>query len=63
MGKGTFTNSWNFIVLRGVTREGKILVADPAGYKRSKQQFDIDLIINEARKGAGAGGAFWSIWN
>ena len=63
MSKGTFTNSGHFIVLRGITSEGKILVADPASYKRSKQQFDIDLIINEARKGAGAGGAFWSIWN
>lgn len=62
MSKGTFTNSGHFIVLRGITSEGKILVADPASYKRSKQQFDIDLIINEARKGAGAGGAFWSIW-
>ncbi len=63
MGKGTFTNSGHFIVLRGVTSEGKILVADPASYNRSKQQFDINLIMNEARKGAGAGGAFWSIWN
>ena len=63
MGKGTFTNSGHFIVLRGITSEGKILVADPASYSRSKQQFDIDLIMNEARKGAGAGGAFWSIWN
>ena len=63
MGKGTFTNSGHFIVLRGITSEGKILVADPASYKRSKQQFDIDLIMNETRQGAGAGGAFWSIWN
>ena len=62
MSKGTFTNSGHFIVLRGITSNGKILVADPASYKRSKQQFDIDLIMNEARKGAGAGGAFWSIW-
>ena len=63
MGKGTFTNSGHFIVLRGITSDGKILVADPASYKRSKQQFDIDLIMNEARQGAGVGGAFWSIWN
>ena len=63
MGKGTFTNSGHFIVLRGITSDGKILVADPASYKRSKEQFDIDLIINEVRQGAGAGGAFWSVWN
>ena len=61
MSKEIFTNSGHFIVLRGITSDGKILVADPASYKRSKQQFDIDLIMNEARKGAGVGGAFWNI--
>jgi hypothetical protein len=30
MGKGHFTSSGHFIVLCGVTSEGKILVADPA---------------------------------
>lgn len=63
MSKGHFTNSGHFIVLRGVTSEGKILVADPASHKRSQQEWDLSLIINEARKGAAAGGPFWAIGN
>lgn len=61
MSKGHFTSSGHFIVLRGVTSEGKILVADPASYKRSGQEWDLSLIMDEARKGAAAGGPFWAI--
>jgi hypothetical protein len=61
MGKGHFTSSGHFIVLRGVTADGKILVADPASYKRSEQEWDFNIFINEARKGAAAGGPFWII--
>ena len=53
MAKGHFTNSGHFIVLRGVTAEGKILVADPASRKRSEQEWDLSIILDEARKGAG----------
>ncbi len=63
MSKGHFTTSGHFIVLRGVTSEGKILVADPASHKRSQQEWDLSLIMNEARKGAAAGGPFWTIGN
>ena len=63
MGKGHFTNSGHFIVLRGVTSEGKILVADPASHRRSEQEWDLSLIMDEARKGAGAGGPYWAIGN
>ena len=38
MSKGHFTSSGHFMVLRGVTSEGKILVADPASKKRSEQK-------------------------
>lgn len=41
MSKGHFTSSGHFMVLRGVTSEGKILVADPASKKRSEQEWDI----------------------
>lgn len=61
MAKGHFTKNGHFIVLRGVTRERKILVADPASVERSNQEWDLSLIMNEARKGAGAGGPFWAI--
>jgi hypothetical protein len=61
MGKGHFTSSGHFIVLRGITETGKILVADPASKSRSEQEWDFDIILNEAQKGAGAGGPFWII--
>ena len=61
MTKGHFTSSGHFIVLRGVTKEGKILVADPASVQRSKQEWDLSIILDEASKDAGAGGPFWII--
>ena len=61
MSKGHFTSGGHFIVLRGVTNGGKILVADPASKKRSEQEWDLSIILNEAHKSAGAGGPFWII--
>lgn len=60
MSKGHFTRSGHFIVLRGV-QDGKILVADPASYKRSNQSWDLSIILNEVSKLSGAGGPFWII--
>lgn len=60
MSKGHFTNGGHFIVLRGV-KDGKVLVADPASYKRSGQLWDLSIILNEASRRAGAGGPFWII--
>ncbi|TYQ17861.1 UNVERIFIED_CONTAM: peptidase C39-like protein [Acetivibrio alkalicellulosi] len=61
MSSGHFTKSGHFIVLRGVTKEGKILVADPISKNRSDKEWDIGIILNEAKSGAGAGGPFWII--
>lgn len=61
MTKGHFTKSGHFIVLRGVTSEGKILVADPASYDRSNKAWDMSIILNEASRSAGSGGPFWII--
>ena len=63
MTKGHFTSSGHFIVLRGCTSGGKILVADPASYQRSEKSWDLAIILNEASKTAGAGGPFWIIGN
>ncbi len=60
MGKGHFTTTGHFIVLRGV-QDGKILVADPASTYRSQKAWDLSIILNEAGKRAGAGGPFWLI--
>lgn len=61
MTKGHFTSSGHFIVLRGVTSDGQILVADPASYNRSQKTWDMSIILGEASKRAGAGGPFWII--
>ncbi len=60
MTKGHFTKSGHFIVLRGIQGE-KILVADPASYRRSQKAWDLSIILNEASRRAGAGGPFWII--
>ena len=61
MSKGHFTRGGHFIVLRGVTSGGKILVADPASYGRSEQEWDLSIIMNESNKAAGSGGPYWAI--
>ena len=60
MGAGHFTNTGHFIVLRGVTDDGKILVADPVSYKRSTMAWDVSTILKEV-KNAGSGGPFWAL--
>ena len=40
-------------------RRWKILVADPASVKRSNQEWELGIVVNEARRGAAAGGPFW----
>ena len=64
LGPGHFTKSGHFLVLRGVTSGGKILIADPASKKRSEQEWEMQIILNEARRNAAAGGPFWilSYW-
>ena len=61
MSKGHFTSGGHFIVLRGMTADGNILVADPASVKRSGQEWPLRLIVNEANRDAGAGGPFWAL--
>ncbi|MBS7297669.1 MAG: C39 family peptidase [Eubacteriales bacterium] len=61
MAKGHFTYGGHFIVLRGITPDGKVLVADPASRKRSNMKWDMSIILNEARGTAAAGGPFWSL--
>lgn len=61
MSKGNFTKSGHFIVLRGVTSEGKILIADPISKSRSDQEWDISVILSEASKQSSSGGPFWII--
>ena len=59
MGSGSFTPAGHFIVLRGITHDGYILVADPVSIDRSERSWDIQIIFNEANRGAGGGGPVW----
>ena len=59
MAPGHFTTTGHFIVLRGITEEGNVLVADPASVKRSNQEWPLPTVVNEAASRAGAGGPFW----
>ena len=60
MGKGHFTSGGHFIVLRGLTSDGKILVYDPVSIKRSNQAWDFSIIMNESSTNGGKKGSpFW----
>ncbi|KXL54566.1 hypothetical protein CLNEO_06770 [Anaerotignum neopropionicum] len=61
MNRGIFTSQGHFILLRGVTEDGKVLVADSQSPENSEQAWDINTILNEAKYSASAGGPFWSI--
>lgn len=60
MGPGHFTKFGHYIVLRGLTSEGKVLVADPNSYERSQQQWALSVIVGEASNSTAAGGPFWA---
>lgn len=55
MGPGHFTRGGHFIVLRGITESGKILVNDPNSREKSNQEWSASLVVSEA-KGA------WAFW-
>ena len=59
MRKGHFTSSGHFIVLRGVTADGKILVSDPASLERSLTPWDLQLILDELSYSRSAGSPLW----
>ncbi len=52
MGPGTFTRGGHFIVLSGVTLDGKIMVKDPndsASKNHANTGFDVSLILRESK--------------
>lgn len=60
MGKGHFTKGGHFIVLRGITEDGKILVYDSASVERSNKEWDLPIIMNESSRNGGVNGSpFW----
>ena len=61
MGPGHFTSGGHFIVLRGVTLTGKLLVADPVSDERSLMEWDPQLILDELSASRHNGAPLWVI--
>lgn len=61
MTKGHFTNGGHFILLRGVTLDGSVLVADPNSRDRSLTVWDPQLILDELSKSRNDGAPLWFI--
>ena len=61
MGRGDFTRNGHFIVLRGITSDGKVLVNDLASNRRTNTSWDFYKFPEQSNKWSGAGGPFWVI--
>lgn len=59
MTKGHFTSSGHFILLRGTTLDGRVLVADPDSRERSLAPWDPQLILDELSSSRGNGAPLW----
>ncbi len=59
MGKGHFTKGGHFILLRGTTLGGEILVADPASRDRSLIPWDLSLVLEELSPSRHNGAPLW----
>lgn len=59
MSKGHFTRGGHFILLRGTTLGGEILVADPASRDRSLIPWDLSLILDELSPSRHDGAPLW----
>ncbi len=59
VGPGHFTRGGHYIVLRGVTLSGDVLVADPASRDRSLVTWDPQLILDELSTARAAGAPLW----
>lgn len=61
MGPGHFTKGGHFILLRGITLSGSILVADPNSRERSLSEWDPQLILDELSSSTAHGAPLWVI--
>lgn len=62
MTKGHFTKGGHFILLRGTTLGGEILVADPASRDRSLIPWDLSMILSELSSTRNNGAPLWRLW-
>lgn len=62
MGPGHFTEGGHFILLRGVTLSGKVLIADPNSPENSLSSWEPQLILDELSFSQGYGAPLWVLW-
>ncbi len=62
MGRGHFTNGGHFILLRGTTLTGDILVADPNSLENSLEVWDPQLILDELSSARDHGAPLWAVF-
>ncbi len=61
MKKGHFTSEGHFVILRGITKNSEILIADSKSLENSCKGWDINIFMNEAKYSCTGGGPFWAI--
>lgn len=49
MKPGDFTDTGHFIVLRGITEDGKLLLNDPNNISRSQKEWDMDTVLKQIK--------------
>lgn len=59
MGPGRFTQGGHFILLHGLTQDGKVLIADPNSRINSLTPWDLELILDELSPKRGSGAPLW----
>ena len=59
MSKGHFTQKGHFILLRGATLDGQVLVADPNSPERSLMAWDPQIILDELSASRDSGAPLW----
>ena len=62
MGPGHFTTGGHFILLRGVTQAGNVLIADPNSPENSLGAWSPQLILDELSSTRGSGSPLWAVW-
>lgn len=62
MGPGHFTSGGHFILLRGITLSGEVLVADPNSPENSLTLWDAQLILDELSPSRDHGAPLWALW-
>ena len=59
VGPGHFTDGGHFILLRGVTLSGDVLVADPNSLERSLELWDPQIVLDELSSARDNGAPLW----